>query len=496
MDERRDRYPRRDETEGAYRRASSVPLAGSGRARGAGGRNMAGERLGRGLDDGQRDHGARPAREDQGTRLVRDGRDARGGRHARDARDAWGSGDARGARDGRHARPRDERAGTQARRGRHGRPTAPHVLVPRPGRRQLDGRAYQLGQGRGRGLSGVGTGRGGLLGTALPVSPRSLVTLAGGVCALVLVSLVVRCALLPGPARAYNGSGGMEGLPLFSDAEDAVFAASLLLPDELTPILPGSPTISGTTASGGSVLQELTDATHAIEQAGFAVGYAMLDLSTGVSVSYNADAQFYSASSIKGPYVTSVVRYELGDSAQSSEGSRISAIIESSDNAAYSNMRDAYGNSSFAALVDASGAAQMPSHGATSAVAKAAAAQSGASIADNKYEFFTPNQMLALWQQCYEFLSSGKPGASWLAGIFETPETSAIRVTAGTLGTTWSKAGWYPAGDAGFGTTVDAGVVRTSTGDVLVSVMTTEPENFAAIESVLSPLLALRSTLA
>lgn len=368
--------------------------------------------------------------------------------------------------------------------------------MPRPGRRQLDGRAYQLGQGRGRGLSGVGTGRGGLLGTALPVSPRSLVTLAGGVCALVLVSLVVRCALLPGPGRAYNGSGGMEGLSLFSDAEDAVFAASLLLPDELTPILPGSPTISGTTASGGSVLQELTDATHAIEQAGFAVGYAMLDLSTGVSVSYNADAQFYSASSIKGPYVTSVVRYELGASAQSSEGSRISAIIESSDNAAYSNMRDAYGNSSFAALVDASGAAQMPSHGATSAVAKAAAAQSGASIADNKYEFFTPNQMLALWQQCYEFLSSGKPGASWLAGIFETPETSAIRVTAGTLGTTWSKAGWYPAGDAGFGTTVDAGVVRTSTGDVLVSVMTTEPENFAAIESVLSPLLALRSTLA
>ncbi|WP_308001461.1 serine hydrolase [uncultured Parolsenella sp.] len=496
MDEQRDRYPRRDETEGTYRRASSAPLAGSGRARGAGGRNMADERQGRGRDDGRRDHGARPVRESQGTRLVRDGRGARGGRHARDARDAWGSGDARGARDGRHARPRDERAGAQERRGRHGRPPAPRGVVPRPGRRQLDGRAYQLGQGRGRGLSGVGTRRGGPLGAVPPVSPRSLVTLAGGVCALVLVSLVVHCALLPGHARAYNGSGGMEGLPLFSDAEDAVFAASLLLPDELTPILPGSPTISGTTASGGSVLQELTDATHAIEQAGFAVGYAMLDLSTGVSVSYNADAQFYSASSIKGPYVTSVVRYELGDSAQSSEGSRISAIIESSDNAAYSNMRDAYGNSSFAALVDASGAAQMPSHGATSAVAKAAAAQSGASIADNKYEFFTPNQMLALWQQCYEFLSSGKPGASWLAGIFETPETSAIRVTAGTLGTTWSKAGWYPAGDAGFGTTVDAGVVRTSTGDVLVSVMTTEPENFAAIESVLSPLLALRSTLA
>lgn len=496
MDERRDRYPRRDETESAYRRASSVPLAGSGRARGTGGRYMADERLGRGRDDGRRDHGARPAREDQGTRLVRDGRDARGGRRARDARDAWGSGDARGARGGRHARPRDERVGAQERRGRHGRPPAPRGLVPRPGRRQLDGRAYQLGQGRGRGLSGVGTRRGGPLGAALPVSPRSLVTLAGGVCALVLVSLVVHCALLPGPARANNGSGGMEGLPLFSDAEDAVFAASLLLPDELTPILPGSPTISGTTASGGSVLQELTDATHAIEQAGFAVGYAMLDLSTGVSVSYNADAQFYSASSIKGPYVTSVVRYELGDSAQSSEGSRISAIIESSDNAAYSNMRDAYGNSSFAALVNASGAAQMPSHGATSAVAKAAAAQSGASITDNKYEFFTPNQMLALWQQCYEFLSSDEPGASWLASVFETPETSAIRVTAGTLGTTWSKAGWYPAGDAGFGTTVDAGVVRTSTGDVLVSVMTTEPENFAAIESVLSPLLALRSTLA
>lgn len=378
---------------------------------------------------------------------------------------------------------------------RHGRPPAPRGART-GGRPQLGGRAYQLGQGRGRRLSGVGTKRGGLLGLGLPVAPGSLATLAGGVCAIVAISLLVRCILWPAPAKAYNGSGGIGGMPLFSDAGDAVFATSILLPDELTPITPGTPTISGTSRNGGSALQELTDATHAIEQAGFAVGYAMLDLATGVTVSYNADAQFYSASSIKGPYVTSVVQYELGDSAQTSEGNRISAIIESSDNAAYSNLRDVYGNSSFAKLVDASGAAGMPAHGATKAVSKAAASQSGEGIADNKYEFFTPNQMLALWRQSYQFLSSGEPGADWLAGVFQAPETSAIRVTAGTLGTTWSKAGWYPAGSAGYATTVDAGVVRTSSGDVVLAIMTTEPENFAAVESVLSPLLALRATLA
>ena len=495
MDDRRDRYdrnPRQAEPDRTQRRASSVPLVGATRGEPYGRMGSAEREAGRtGL-------GSRQSRNRQrGYAQATDGprprsRDARGERPRERTRDGRHTRPAEQERNGRHARPRDERRGQQH-PARHAR--APLGAQPN-GMRQLSGRAYQLGQGRGRGLRGVGTKRGGLLGLGLPVSPGSLVTLAGGACAIVAISLLVRCILWPAPAKAFNGTGGIDGSPLFSGAEGSVFAASLVLPSELTPIAPGTPAITGTNANGGSALQELTDATHAIEQAGFAVGYAMLDLATGVSVSYNADAQFYSASSIKGPYVTSVVQYELGASAQSSEGNRISAIIESSDNAAYSNMRDAYGNSSFAKLVDASGAAGMPAHGSTTAVSKAAASQSGESIADNKYEFLTPNQMLALWRQSYQFLSSDEPGASWLASVFETPETSAIRVTAGTLGTTWSKAGWYPAGSAGYSTTVDAGVVRTSSGDVLIAIMTTEPENFAAVESVLSPLLTLRASLA
>ena len=62
-------------------------------------------------------------------------------------------------------------------------------------------------------------------------------------------------------------------------------------------------------------------------------------------------------------------------------------------------------------------------------------------------------------------------------------------------GTTWAKAGWYPDDASGFATTVDAGVVRTETGDVVIAVMTTSPVDFPATAGVILPLLELHAEL-
>ncbi len=239
-------------------------------------------------------------------------------------------------------------------------------------------------------------------------------------------------------------------------------------------------------------LADLNAAIRAIESGGHDVGFLMLDTQTGTTVSYHADRSFYSASSIKGPYVTSVVRAALGDTAQAD--ARIDAILRYSDNDAYASLRSQYGNDPMTALVDAS-AEQLPHAGITDEVEAAAEPQSEQSIADNFYEFVTPEQMVALWDQCRAYLESGEPGAAWLANELQTPEISSLSHVGRAWGTTWAKAGWYPDDASGFATTVDAGIVRTETGDVVIAVMTTSPVDFPATAGVILPLLELHAEL-
>lgn len=314
--------------------------------------------------------------------------------------------------------------------------------------------------------------------------------------AAVALILLVSSIVTPRAAQARGGSGGISGTPLYG-ATATAYAADLLVPAEIAPQDSTVPLVSGASASSSAAtasaaLDQLTQATRTIEDAGFEVGYVLLDVNTGMTVSYNADDTFYSASSIKGPFVTSVVEYELGDSVQS-ESRRIDAILVYSDNAAYDSFRSSYGSGSFARMVQASGAEGMPSHGANDLIEQAATSQRAGGLADDWYEFYTPNQLLAFWRQSYDFLSSDQPGATWLADAFSHPEKSAIHAAAGGVGTTWSKAGWYPGTDSAYGTTVDAGVIRTDSGDVIVALMTNKPEDFAALEELVGPLLSLRN---
>ena len=320
--------------------------------------------------------------------------------------------------------------------------------------------------------------------------------IAGGAAVLVAVIVLVSTLVAPKPAKARGGSMGIGGTPLFG-VPSLAFAAGLLAPEELAPADLTAPAVSGAenteSAAVTEALDTLTQATRAVEDAGYEVGYVLLDVRTGLTVSYNADAAFYSASSIKGPYVTGLVEYELGSSV-ASESKRINAILRYSDNDSYGSLRSAYGNGAFSRLVQASGAESLPSRGATATIEQEAAGQRSGGLADNWYEFLTPNQLLALWKQSYSFLTSGAAGADWLAEAFSAPETSAVRTVAEGIGTTWSKAGWYPGEQSAYATTVDAGVIRTSSGDVVVALMTNRPEDFAALESILTPLLSVRTS--
>lgn len=310
----------------------------------------------------------------------------------------------------------------------------------------------------------------------------------------VCVYFVKRC-MFPASPQRYNGSGGIARTDLFQTVSKAPYTPSMLLPIGITPAAPGQPVVIAHSQQDEIPMKDLVEAVQTIENNGYAVGYVMLDLDTGRSMSYNADSLFYSASSIKGPYVTSIVQDSLKSSVRREE-TRISNILEYSDNDTYFTFRSTYGNEPFKKFVVQSGADQLPGVAANDEISDADEQLSSHDITDNMFEFYTPNQLAALWSESYKFLSSDKPGAHWLAHEFEEPETSVIHPASAAVGTSWSKAGWYPAGDPGYATTVDAGVVRTpDSGSFIVVAMTTAPEDFDALATVVNPLITMHTGL-
>ena len=317
------------------------------------------------------------------------------------------------------------------------------------------------------------------------------------------VAVVAVIALVFGVARTKNDSAAArQGEPVgvlsarvsAPPSSGASFADSLISTGFSVPEDPAGIVVSGAGVTNDKIVP-LRHATDAIEDAGYKVGYVLLDVNTGATISYNADTAFYSASSLKGPYVAALARYGLGDGIESLSG-LVSATIEQSDNVAYAILRGSNGDDVMRELIDEAGAENLPVTAATSDIDSAMQTLSVASIADNNYEFVTPNQLLSMWALCGQYLASNEPGAAYLASEFAIPETSAIRYVGRAFGDTWSKAGWYPGEGGPLSTTVDAGVVREETGDVVLVVMTNKGSDFSVIDSIALELLELHEHMA
>lgn len=313
-----------------------------------------------------------------------------------------------------------------------------------------------------------------------------------------MVAVVAVIALVFGIAHTKNDSvAARQGEPVgvlsarvsATPSSGVSFADSLISTGFSVPEDPAGIVVSGANVTTSSIAP-LRQATDAIEDAGYKIGYILLDVNTGATISYNADTAFYSASSLKGPYVTALARYGLGDGIESLSG-LVSATIEQSDNVAYAILRGSNGDDVMRQLVDEAGAENLPVTAATSDIDSAMQTLSVASIADNNYEFVTPNQLLSMWTLCGQYLASDEPGAAYLASEFAIPETSAIRYVGRAFGSTWSKAGWYPSEGGSLSATVDAGVVREETGDVVLVVMTNKGSDFSVIDSIALELLEL-----
>jgi hypothetical protein len=191
-------------------------------------------------------------------------------------------------------------------------------------------------------------------------------------------------------------------------------------------------------------------------------------------ISYNVDEEFYSASSIKGPYVASVV--SMYPEALDDSNTTIKNILYYSDNQAYADLRSMYGDAPIDQWESDCGASFSFESG-------------------SDYAFYNARTLALLWERNYLYFTTDEVGQK-LAKLYENPETSAIHDALGDQYTTQTKAGWFTTDSTTYNTSVDAGIVYSDDGPYIVVVMCDiAGENLSSLEPLVKALDEIHSEL-
>ena len=211
----------------------------------------------------------------------------------------------------------------------------------------------------------------------------------------------------------------------------------------------------GAHASSDSMTQ-LARAVGSFTGQGLSVGFVMMDLATGQGVSSNADQTFYSASTVKAPYVASLYENAFHDDASAAAAwyQTLSDACVWSDNDAYYALRNAFGSAPFAQWLGDNGV--DPNKAATN------------------YTWFTPRELGKLWVRMFDYFGTAGDAGHQMSGLFSHGYYSSIYYELGDQYTVRSKPGWYPY-DPGYTATNDAGIVYAGDRPYLVAVMSDAP---------------------
>ncbi|MGQ7374077.1 GBS Bsp-like repeat-containing protein, partial [Streptococcus suis] len=196
-----------------------------------------------------------------------------------------------------------------------------------------------------------------------------------------------------------------------------------------------------------SVLQSLANTIIHFENQGYNIGFKLMDADSNKGIAYNQQAKFYSASTIKGPFVASLAANN--SSAVQQVANTMLDVLRTSSNDGYKYLRDTFGPNAIYNWAREAGV--------------------DTNVVTPLYPYLAAQELFALWQRNYKFFVSnnfGKQVGTW----FENPNLSPIKATLGTTYKTQSKAGWI--GYPGYRSASDAGIVYTPQGNYILSVMT------------------------
>lgn len=226
--------------------------------------------------------------------------------------------------------------------------------------------------------------------------------------------------------------------------------------------------------SSDGVIRRITGAIADIRNQGYDVGFIMMDISSRKGIAYNCDALFYSASSIKGPYLASVVSAHP-DAIRAQEYNITQTLFYSYDET-YKAVLAAYGKEPMRTYCREAGvnvgvAEQLP------------------------WVTYSARDLAKFWARNY-LLFSQSPEGEQFGRWCERPNVSTIHSTLSGTYRTRSKAGWtnfggerYPNINGGgplWDVAVDGGIVYARNGDYVMAIVSSAVGN----HSMLHPLTA------
>lgn len=221
---------------------------------------------------------------------------------------------------------------------------------------------------------------------------------------------------------------------------------------------------TGDWALRASTAAALADAIRAVTDAGYDASFQLVDLERGAVLSYRADTAYYCASTIKGPYVCSILHENPG--AAETDGETMRAVLVHSSNEGYASLRSRYGVSCLDRWCDAAGVTLDTW---------------------KKWPPITAEILCSLWIRNAAFFAESTVGAQ-VGSWFEAPEVSAIHAALGDCYLTRSKAGWISDDPAYYQVSHDAGLVYAETGTYAVAILSSVPADLTAIEPLAAAL--------
>ena len=329
--------------------------------------------------------------------------------------------------------------------------------------------------------------------------PRAASTVAAGLA-------VVLCAFASAPGASAGQSARLlveAGAVAFSSCADASRTATAETEPETVGSADVDPAVSLSQASlalgslTGSDEPVLFDALTGVERplgrheapgveeaiaafrtAGYDVGFVVFDLAEQRGLGYNVDAAFFSASTVKAPFVASVLQGQVDVGRASmddemvqnlvAEGTGIMArdgrdrydtrtvlanTIVHSDNTGYGLLRERFGSEEFESWCARAGVDAKAWDGAW-------------------YPRYSARELAELWVSMGTYLVDGDGSSRWLAERLSETSTSFLRDALGDRGLVLSKPG-YETGSATMdvGALNDAGVVLVDGDAYVVAIM-------------------------
>lgn len=175
----------------------------------------------------------------------------------------------------------------------------------------------------------------------------------------------------------------------------------------------------------GQAWNDLWGAIGNYTNSGTSVGFLMLDLKTGAGVSYNADDRFYSASTIKGPYVAALNMHTPWV-LDSWSGTMHETILNSS-NETYASLRSAFGANPMYRLAQDTHAWDFDW--------------------DAWYTYYSPRMLAKLWTGMADYFMSERQNAWWCRDVYGSNNWITSRPTLSWKGCTiYAKSGWLYGG--------------------------------------------------